>query len=95
LRLLASTGITTEWLAYAALFGAALLDIAFGILILTMRRRGVLWLAQIAVVLAYTAIISVRLPELWLEPFGPVLKNLPILAALWLLYATEERRWNT
>jgi hypothetical protein len=32
---------------------------------------------------------------LWLEPFGPVLKNLPILVALWLLYETEERRWNT
>lgn len=95
LRLLATTGIATQWLAFAALYGAALLDIAFGIAIFTMRRRALLWLAQIVVVLGYTAIISVRLPELWLEPFGPVLKNLPILAALWLLYAAEERRWNT
>jgi len=60
-----------------------------------LRKRRLLWLAQIAVVLAYTAIISVRLPQLWLEPFGPVLKNLPVLAALWLLYVTEERPWNT
>jgi uncharacterized protein YbjT (DUF2867 family) len=95
LRLLATTGITTEWLAFAALYGAALLDISFGIAILAVRRRRVLWAAQILVVLAYTAIITARLPELWLEPFGPILKNLPILAALWLLYETEERGWNT
>jgi uncharacterized protein YbjT (DUF2867 family) len=94
LRLLATTGITTEWLAFAALYGATLLDISFGIAILAVRRRRALWAAQIVVVLAYTAIISARLPELWLEPFGPILKNLPVLAALWLLYETEERRWN-
>jgi uncharacterized protein YbjT (DUF2867 family) len=95
LRMLAATGITTEWLAFAALYGAALLDIALGIAIFAVRRRRLLWAAQILVVVVYTAIISIRLPELWLEPFGPVLKNLPVLAALWLLYATEERRWNT
>lgn len=95
LRMLAATGITTEWLALAALYGAALLDIAFGIAVFAVRRRRVLWAAQIVVVIVYTVIISIRLPELWLEPFGPVLKNLPVLAALCLLYATEERRWNT
>jgi uncharacterized membrane protein YphA (DoxX/SURF4 family) len=95
LRLLAAAGITTEWLAFAALYGAALLDISFGIAILAVRRRRALWAAQIVIVAAYTAIISVRMPELWLEPFGPILKNVPVLAALWLLYETEERRWNT
>jgi hypothetical protein len=43
-------------------------------------------------VLAYTAIISVFLPDLWLEPFGPVAKNVPILAVLLLLRHLEERR---
>jgi nucleoside-diphosphate-sugar epimerase len=95
LRLLATTGITTEWMALAALYGAAALDIAFGVSIFALRRRRWLWIAQIIVVLGYTAIISVRLPHLWLEPFGPVLKNLPVLAVLWLLYQTEDRRWNT
>jgi hypothetical protein len=94
LRLLAATGITAQWLALVALYGAALLDIAFGVAIFAVRRSRLLWAAQILVVLGYTAIISVRLPELWLEPFGPVLKNVPVLAALWLLYETEERRWS-
>ena len=95
LRLLAITGITTEWMAVAALYGAATLDIAFGVASIALRRRRWLWAAQIIVVLGYTAIISARLPELWLEPFGPILKNVPVLAALWLLYRTEDRRWST
>ncbi len=90
LQLLARTGVTIEWLAYAALYGAAVLDIAFGVAILALRRRRLLWAAQIVVVLAYTAIITVHLPELWLEPFGPVLKNLPVLAGLALLFASEN-----
>jgi uncharacterized membrane protein YphA (DoxX/SURF4 family) len=90
LQLLARTGVTIEWLAYAALYAAAVLDIAFGVAILALRRRRLLWAAQIVVVLAYTAIITVHLPELWLEPFGPVLKNLPVLAGLALLFASEN-----
>jgi hypothetical protein len=40
----------------------------------------------------YTLIITFTLPQLWLEPFGPVVKNLPILALLILLQQLEERR---
>ena len=47
--------------------------------------------SQIAIIVAYTAIISVGLPEFCAHPFGPVLKNLPILAALLLLLQLEDR----
>jgi len=47
-------------------------------------------LAQIALIVGYTAIITARLPEFWLHPYGPVLKNLPMLAALWLLLEFER-----
>jgi hypothetical protein len=90
LALLARTGLTGA-LAYAALYGAALLDLAFGIASLAMRRRRALWLAQIAVIAGYTAIITLALPEQWLHPYGPVVKNLPVLAAIYLLYELEER----
>ncbi|WP_437755628.1 DoxX-like family protein [Sorangium sp. So ce1389] len=40
---------------------------------------------QIALMLAYMAIISVILPMAWLAPPGEVTKNLPLLAATWLL----------
>src|SRR5688500_1931755 len=87
--LLARTGITGT-LATAALVGAASLDIAFGIATLLAPSR-FLWWSQITLILAYTLIISVWLPEFWAHPYGPVLKNLPILAALLLLATVEER----
>ena len=80
--------------ASVALYGAALLDFGLGIATLLMKRRRWLWLAQIVLILGYTAIISIRLPEFWLHPYGPMLKNLPMLAALWLLYSADrEAGW--
>ena len=78
-------------LAYVLLYGAAVVNLFVGVLILFSRRARWLWLVQIALVLCYTLIITVHLPHLWLEPIGPVAKNLPILAALWLMYRAEAR----
>jgi uncharacterized protein YbjT (DUF2867 family) len=88
--LLARVGVSGA-LAPVLLYGAALMDIAFGVATLLMRRRRLLWLAQAAAIVAYTLIITVRLPEFWLHPFGPLLKNVPLLAAIALLYHLERR----
>ena len=90
-ELLARTGITGG-LAKLALYGAAALDLFFGAATLLMRNRRVLWIAQAALILGYTIIITARLPEYWLHPYGPILKNLPILASLGLLYTLEDAR---
>jgi hypothetical protein len=90
IALLARTGITGS-LAYVALYGAAALDFVLGVATLVMRRRRMLWLAQMAVIVAYTAIITVAMPEQWLHPYGPVVKNLPMLAAIFMLYHLEAR----
>ena len=50
-----------------------------------------LWLLQLAVIIGYTALITAFLPEQWLHPYGPILKNLPMLAAILLLHQLEER----
>jgi uncharacterized protein YbjT (DUF2867 family)/uncharacterized membrane protein YphA (DoxX/SURF4 family) len=73
------------------LVGAVALNFTFGVCSLLPRRPRWLWSAQIALVLAYTAIISWKLPALWLEPFGPVAKNIPILALLLLLRQLDRR----
>jgi nucleoside-diphosphate-sugar epimerase len=91
LALLERIGVPTT-LAPVMLAGAALLDIALGLLSLWPRAPRWLWSAQIALVLVYTGLISWRLPELWLEPFGPVAKNLPILALLILLQQLSRVR---
>jgi hypothetical protein len=90
LALLESIGSPPEF-APLLLWSAVALDACFAILTLLPRRPRILWTAQIAVVVAYTLIISWRLPHLWLEPFGPVAKNLPILALLLLLRQLEKR----
>ena len=90
-ELLARSGVPAG-LRPLALYGAALLDLALGVATLAMRSRRWLWLAQIALIVAYTAIISVRLPEYWLHPYGPILKNLPMLAVLLLLFVLDSPR---
>jgi hypothetical protein len=92
--LLERTGIPRDW-APLMLYGAAALDLGFGLATLLGVRARALWLAQIALIVLYTVIISLRLPEFWLHPYGPILKNVPLLAALYLLYVLERPRWNT
>jgi uncharacterized protein YbjT (DUF2867 family) len=69
---------------------ASLMDIIIGSAVVFRWRPGLLAAIQLVVVLAYTSVLSVAQPGLWLDPFGPLLKNLPILAAI-LLYAGLER----
>ncbi|HEY1140141.1 MAG TPA: NAD(P)H-binding protein [Lysobacter sp.] len=89
LDLLARVGLHGR-LALASLYAAAVLDLALGIATLVMHRRQWLYAFQALVILGYTAIITLWLPEYWLHPYGPVLKNLPLLAALWLLFALDH-----
>ena len=48
--------------------------------------------AQIALVAAYTAGLTLIAPGLWLDPFGGLLKNLPVLALLLVHLALVEER---
>lgn len=96
LELLARTGLHGG-LALASLYLAAGLDLAFGVATLAMRRRR-LWLyrAQLLLIAGYTVIITLRLPEFWLHPYGPILKNLPVIALIIALHELERgRRWST
>ncbi|HVL37143.1 MAG TPA: SDR family oxidoreductase [Burkholderiales bacterium] len=87
LAMLARVGLASPWVLY----GAAAFDIAMGIAIFALARRRWLWRLQMAAIVAYSAIIAVWLPEAWLHPFGPMLKNVPLLAAILLLHELEQR----
>lgn len=88
LALLARVHLTGP-LAVVALYGAALLDLGFGLASWWWPSRR-LWLAQAALIAFYTVVIAIALPEFVTHPFGPLLKNLPILAILFLLLAEEK-----
>jgi uncharacterized protein YbjT (DUF2867 family) len=75
--------------ADVALYGASALNLALGLATLVRPSRA-LWLAQGALVLAYTALIAIYLPAWLAHPFGPVLKNVAVLAILAVLYGEEH-----
>lgn len=76
--------------ALAALYLGAAADITLGVLTMVAPNKK-LWLIQALLIIIYTLIISIWLTEFWLHPFGPILKNLPILMLLWLLYQHEGK----
>lgn len=78
-------------MATLALYGAALLDLLLGVLTLAAPAhwRRLVWLGQLALIAGYTLLITVFLPEQWLHPYGPISKNVPLLALIALLWALE------
>lgn len=91
LQLLAAVGLAGT-AAMSVLMLATGVDLLFGLLTLANPVGRRLWQVQAALVVGYTLIISIWLPHWWLHPFGPVLKNLLVLAALYVLHLTEENR---
>lgn len=90
LELLARSGVPPA-LGPVALYSAAALDLALGIAMLLKPTRLWSYRLQIALILGYTLVITLELPEFWLHPYAPILKNLPVLAAIWLLLRMERR----
>jgi nucleoside-diphosphate-sugar epimerase len=88
--LLAEVGVTGG-LAHLLLVGAAALDVAVGVALLVNWRPRLIGVAQLALIAAFTAILTLRAPVWWLHPFGPLLKNLPVLALVLVVMAREGR----
>ncbi|WP_343123211.1 SDR family oxidoreductase [Luteimonas sp. FCS-9] len=73
-----------------ALYGAAALDAVLGLAVWHRRWRRGAYRAQLALIAFYTLVISVWLPEYWAHPYGPVLKNLPVLALVYALLKLDD-----
>ena len=71
------------WARRAILAGVAV-DTVLGLAIWARPVRPV-FLAALAAMLGMTLLATVLHPAWWLHPFGPLLKNLPIAAMLWIL----------
>jgi uncharacterized protein YbjT (DUF2867 family) len=93
--LLSQVGITGIW-APLALYGASALDLLLGFATLSKRWLRLAAYGQILTIALYTVIITLFLPAYWVHPFGPVVKNLPLVVATLMLLALERRpTWNT
>lgn len=84
-----------DWVLF---IGASVMDVAFGILILTRYRyHAYLWLVQFLTVTVYSLLVVLLLPntaltEMLIHPFAPLFKNLPIMAILWWLYQCHKAK---
>jgi len=75
--------------ATTALWAGALADIAIGVALLLYVRGAAL--AGIALMATYTLILTQIAPELWADPFGPLAKNIAVLALSLAVNALETR----
>lgn len=90
-QLLADAGITTPTLQAALIWSGLLADLVVGLwLLLHPNRTGrAPYAAALALMTAMTVVGTALQPALWLHPLGPLLKNLPIAAALWVLWGAS------
>ncbi len=89
--LVRALGLPVAW-ADPLRIGGSAIDIGIVALLVFDRRGRWSTFVQIAAVLGYTLVIGLALPQLWLDPLGPLLKNIPILAAILVHGAIAERR---
>jgi len=71
------------WIGPVIVAGA-LVDVLIGAAMWRWHRRWVYWLAG-AMMLLMTAVATVILPSLWLDPLGCLSKNLPVAILLLIL----------
>ncbi|MBF0428655.1 MAG: hypothetical protein HQL94_06995 [Magnetococcales bacterium] len=87
--LLERLGLTGR-LANAALYGAAALDILLGFLLLMAIQVRLVGGIGIFATLLFSALILGFMPEFLWHPFGPLTKNIPLIAALIIMMVLEE-----
>ncbi|RYF23095.1 MAG: epimerase [Comamonadaceae bacterium] len=86
--LLAQAGLHSPGWMQTWIWGGIAADTVIGLAL--WRRPGrPAYAAALALMLVMTATATALLPSLWLDPLGPLLKNLPIAALLLVLYRSE------
>ena len=76
------------WLPTAIILAGAAADAVLG-LWLALRPGRTAYGAALLMMLAMTLLATAIQPAWWLHPFGPLTKNLPIAAILWVLLQDE------
>ncbi|MCD6047251.1 MAG: conserved rane protein of unknown function [Gammaproteobacteria bacterium] len=90
-HLLAAIGVASFWQP-VLLYGASLLDLILGLALLLNYQVKKICLLQLVIMIVYTLIISWKLPAMWLDPFGAIVKNIPLIIAILIFLALESDR---
>ncbi|AWN75109.1 NAD(P)H-binding protein [Legionella anisa] len=90
-ELLAQIGVNAFWQPIL-FYSASILDGVIGLAVLFMNHLKKVSFLQILIILGYSSILTWKLPNLWFEPFAPLAKNIPLLAAILVSLALESDR---
>jgi uncharacterized protein YbjT (DUF2867 family) len=89
--LIRALGLPSAW-GDPLRIGSSMLDLGIAGLVLGDRSARLSTVVQLAVVVGYTLVIGIAMPGRWLDPMGPLLKNLPILALILVHGAIGDKR---
>jgi nucleoside-diphosphate-sugar epimerase/uncharacterized membrane protein YphA (DoxX/SURF4 family) len=73
-------------------WGGSAIEITIALLVLSGLPTRWLVTVQVGVILMFTAVLTIALPHLWLDPLGPLLKNIPFLMLIAVWAAVRARR---
>ena len=89
--LFASAGLPAAVVA-PLVWAASTVDLILGILALIAWRPEMVAALMCVSLVIYTALVGLLLPSVWLEPFGGILKNLPLIPAVLVMGVLSRRR---
>ncbi len=89
LKLLAGVGLTGT-LAKIALYGTSYFEIVLGICTAIGFRLRWMGALQLLLMFGFMGILTYGSPSFWVHPFGPLTKNIPLIAATLVMMAMAE-----
>lgn len=87
--LLRQVGITGA-LASVSLYGTAYFEVFIALATAVGWKVRLMGVIQIILMLGFMGILTVGIPALWLHPFGPLTKNVPLIVATLVMMALED-----
>ncbi len=93
-QILAKGGLTGT-LADVLVYSGSVINIALGLWMLTSKWIQVCCVLQIVVIVVYTALLSIIDASFWLDPFGPITKNIPVLVLIWAVISEIQQNLRT
>lgn len=90
MQLLGSAGIPAT-VAPTVIYLASTIDVLLGVLLLS-RYTSYAAYGMLIMLAAYTLFLGFRMPDLWFEPFGSLIKNIPLIPAILIYLVLADRR---
>ncbi len=80
-----------EVLVRGLVYLACLADLLVGLAVLFGVRPGLMAAIQLLIIATYTIVLSAVQPSLWIDPYGPLVKNLAVIACV-IVHAVLARK---